>query len=299
MTKISTKWVDRLIQKYAMSRPHSFKIRVFEKLVTALKGRNPVLLLEVGGGLVMELDPREHVARGLLFRGWHEELTTYFLRKNCRRDDSAVVAGAHIGYHVIHLARLLQTGRVVGFEPEPSSCAKARANILLNDVQTNVTLLGHGLADVPGYFAMPSPTPANTGAASFLAGQVEAPYHAFADTIEATLHRLSMARLDVLLLDVEGFEWTVLKGLGAHRPRMMVLETDPRFHQRMEESQEDFFRFVRSLGYQLFSLTGERVEKAGWYPEANIVALRENEPLPEFSSMEKFRSEFCASSPKR
>lgn len=283
---------DAFLQAYARSPAHPCKVRVFQALLRLLKGATPTVHVQAGGGLEFRFDPNDHVGRGLLFRGWHEELTTLFLRKNVLPGDVACVAGVHIGYHAVHLARHLESGVVVGFEPAPKTLANALINVRLNRVENRVKLVCQGLGDDCAYVPMADPPLSNTGAATLRGAETEAScYFGLVDRLDASIDRLNVTRIDVLLLDVEGFEWRALRGLGQLRPRLLVLETDPRFHEQMGESQSAFFDYVRGLGYSLYAVTGEPVTAGGWFSEGNIVAVHQTARGVQWASMALFRNE--------
>ena len=272
--------IDRLIQLYAHAPEHPAKLRLFAWLYRLLKGRRRVEVV-VGGGLRMRLSPNDHIERCILFNDWHEKLTASFLMGNLRPAETALIAGAHIGYHVLLASRAVgHSGRVVACEPEPVNLVGTWNHLRLNRATANVTLVGHALGDSPCYLPMGEPPEASAGTAALLDGSDDSPYHAYIERIDTMLARLGVSRIDFLLLDVEGFERRALNGMGALRPRLMVLESDPKHHERLGEPQPEFFAFVRALGYDLHALSGEPVHAPGYYPETNLVATRHGEPPP-------------------
>jgi len=272
--------IDRLLQLFARAPEYPGKLRMFAWAYRLLRGRARITV-NVGGGLRMRLSPDDHIERCILFDDWHEALTSRFLIANARPGETAIAAGAHIGYHTLHLARVLgPRGRVIACEPEPANLLRTWDHLSLNRSAANVTLVGHALGDTPSYLPMDEPPADSAGMAALNAGSHGSPYHAFVERIDTLLTRLGLAQVDLLQLDVEGFERRALSGLGSHRPRLLVVESDPRHHQRLAEPQADFFAFVRSLGYELHSLDGSVVHAEGFYPECNLIAVRLGEPSP-------------------
>lgn len=272
--------IDTLLQRYAHAPGHPGKLRLFRWLYRILKGNGRVQV-RVGGDLLMRLSPHDFVECGILFTGWHEPFTTRFLRRNLRPGDTVLIAGAHIGYHVLHAARAVgPAGRVLACEPEPANLLRSREHLRLNGAAGNVTLLPLALGDTAAFVPMDEPPAANTGTAALAPGSTASPYHAAVDRIDALLARLGWPTIDVLLLDIEGFESRALAGLGSHRPRYLVVESDPRHHERLGESQLGFFRALEALGYDVFDAVGGPVVAEGFYPETNLVAVRRDAPAP-------------------
>lgn len=274
--------IDRLLQLYAHTPEHPCKLRVFGLLCRALKRGRP-LELTVADGLRLRLNPFDHVDRALVLTDWHERLTTRFLRRNLRPGDTALIAGAHMGYHVLNAALAVgPSGRVIGCEPVPASRRRALEHIARNGCAAQSQVLDVALGDHCGIARMSAPPADNTGAAqlgSATDGLINVPLR----TIEAVLAETATARLGFLLLDVEGCELRALAGIGAHRPRLMVIECDPRLLRAAGEEPDQLIARLRELGYSLHTLGGAPVSRADYYPEANLVAVHETAPAPEWA----------------
>jgi FkbM family methyltransferase len=276
--------IARLLQLYARGPDHPAKLRIFDWLC-ALLAPGKRLRLRVAGGLKMRLNPADLVDRALIFRDGHEELTTRFLFDNLKPGDTALVAGAHIGYHVLQIGRIVgPAGRVIACEPEPAHLCLAREHVEANGLAERVRLVSLGLSDKDGYAGFSASTPGNSGAATLDDAPAGAGLLVGVTTISGLLANLRVPALDLLLLDVEGFERRALAGLGEHRPRFLIVESDPRFHERLGEDQESFFAFVRGLGYRLHAVDGSPVRSPGFYPETNLVAVRADQPSPRWPS---------------
>lgn len=264
--------IYRLLQLYAHTPEHPCKLRLFGFACRLLKRGQP-LDLRVAGGLHMRLDPFDHVDRALVLTDWHEKLTTEFLRRNLSPGARVLVAGAHVGYHVLNAARAVgAAGLVVGCEPVPVSFARASEHVERNGCGAQVKLLRTALGETRGTVTMAPPPADNTGAAHLAptgGGSVTAPLRTIADVLE----ELHVPRLDFLLLDVEGHEWRALRGLGPHRPPLLVLECDPRLMRETGDSPDAFFAWLRAAGYTLHTVGGAPVTEPDYYPEANIVAV--------------------------
>jgi len=271
---------DRLLQLYAHAPGHPAKLRVFRWLYRAFRGDRP-LDLRVAGGLRMQLRPGDFIENCLIFTDWHEELTTRFLLANLAPGNVALVAGANIGYYAMQAARAVgPAGRVVACEPAPENLAATLRHLAANQLGENVLALCLGLGAAPGFQPMAPPPPENSGLASLSASPGAAAYQARMDTIEAILRQFELRCPDLVQLDVEGYEWAALRGLGAHRPRLLILESDPRDFERQGSTQAEFFAFLRELGYALFDVTGAPIRSVGFFAENNVIATRSDLPPP-------------------
>jgi FkbM family methyltransferase len=271
--------IDRLIQLYAHTPEHPCKLRVFGFLCRALKRGRP-LDLSVADGLRLRLDPFDHVDRALVLTDWHEPLTTRFIRQNLRRGQSAFIAGAHMGYHVINAARAVgRDGRVIACEPVPETLRRAVAHLGANDCTAQVRLLNIALGAKRGVTTMSAPPPDNTGAAH-VSVDASSTIEVRVETIETLLRDAAVARLDFLLLDIEGYEIRALDGLGEFRPPLMVIECDPRLLAAAGDDPEQLIQHLHDRGYATFTLGGETVIRAAYYAEANIVAVHRDAPAP-------------------
>lgn len=121
--------------------------------------------------------------------------------------------GANVGHHTLFLSRL---GQVLAFEPNPTLVAALEDKLRLNaigHVQTFAVGLGSANAELE-YF---QPITANTGTGSFVAGfnAENAPRGATLKVVHGDefMRANGISRIDLLKIDVEGFEREVLTGL--------------------------------------------------------------------------------------
>lgn len=155
-------------------------------------------------------------------RGMYEPHVTNLLLAVLRPGDTFIDFGAALGYFTILAgAKVEESGRVVAFEPLSTSNAYCRQNIELNGLN-NVTLLDYGLWSerTKKYFLTPPHR--------FLGGAHIAPEHdpdpydknhpketvqlvAFDELINTG--ELSLHRLDLVKMDIEGAEPFALNGM--------------------------------------------------------------------------------------
>jgi FkbM family methyltransferase len=124
--------------------------------------------------------------------------------------------GANVGHHSLFMAPFAD--QVVSFEPFPPLQAQIQEKIALNNL-ANVTIVPFGLGEkdaVSDYHPGPD---GNSGTGSFVSddnGRNASPVKLLIKQGDSVLEQLGAGKIDLIKMDVEGFEAAVLRGL-AHR----------------------------------------------------------------------------------
>ena len=177
--------------------------------------------------------------------------------------EGAVVVdiGTNLGEASLNLAkRVGPTGKVFGFEPDPVSFAKLSYNLSLNPFG-NVVPTNVALGDAPGLLTMKVACSRNRGANRITrdAGGAEH-FTVKVDTLDRFIAGAGIARCDLIKIDVEGFEISVLRGaretLNRFRPMLFIEISDP--NQREQgSSAAALVSNIESEGYDVFDATTE------------------------------------------
>jgi FkbM family methyltransferase len=132
-------------------------------------------------------------------------------------DDIVVDVGANVGAHAIAMSRRVGSGgRVIAFEPVPTTAWLMRENLALNKIE-NVELFEAAVSDAPGLVEMnvfdqrfsawnSRGAAVNDGIAPVEVVSVPA------QTLDAVMADAGVERIGFLKIDVEGFEVDVLRG---------------------------------------------------------------------------------------
>jgi FkbM family methyltransferase len=141
--------------------------------------------------------------------------------------DTFADVGVFIGLYTLAVAkRVGSAGRVVGFEPDPSNYLAAREHVKLNQLEDRVELIqaAVGASDESVWFK-PGGDMAHVAAE---------PADDICEVACVTLDRIfADKRLDILKIDVEGFEERVLQGANVllndadRGPRAIYIEVLP------------------------------------------------------------------------
>jgi FkbM family methyltransferase len=164
-------------------------------------------------GCRVELDLGDRIQRSI-YLGTYERKETRLVRRYLRPGMTVVDVGANVGYYTLLAARRVGAGGQV-FAFEPSAYA---ADLLERTVQANrltqVRVVRSGLGSRPGEARLAIPAPGNHTPS--MLGTEQGPATTVAvTTLDQSLTDFGIERVDLLKLDVEGYEPQVLAGGAA------------------------------------------------------------------------------------
>ncbi len=220
-------------------------------------------------GLFVDLDSRELIDWQMLFHGQYEPHLGALFQKFLGPGGLAVDVGANVGAHTLTLARLVgRSGRVAAFEPNPPSHSKLKRNLALNGFD-QVHLERCALGAVAGTAELRVPRretaeSANPGIASLRA--LETPHDLVTVPVQrfdSTHFALSAERIDLVKVDVQGFEQAVFEGMqGALRRHMPVVVFEyEEWAWKLSGSRWDaVVALFKACGYDLFRFIEGQVD---------------------------------------
>jgi len=193
-----------------------------------------------------------------------------------RPGDVVVDVGAHIGLYTIAIAsRLGSDGQIYAFEPDPYNLQLLRRHVELNGVGARASVFPYAVSDRDGLL-------------SFVGGRHSQSHAELAPsesstqvptvTLDATF---PSERVDLLKIDVEGFEVHVLRGatnlLGDARrgPRTIFIEVHPYAWEQFRVSSASLLDLLESYRYRVFDLAGNEIKDIVAY--GGVVARRMTE----------------------
>jgi FkbM family methyltransferase len=199
----------------------------------------------------------------VLFYGAYERHALAFLaqaasvQRGRRGSVSYFDVGANVGHHSLFMSAIADS--VLAFEPYPPLQAKIAEKIGINNIN-NIQIVPFALGDETTELGYHPGAGTNSGAGTFLNDTAGAKADAEKLSIrmgDELLGELNAPRIDVLKIDVEGFEVPVLRGLQQRilRDRPIILtELGDRTKRAVQTLSE-----YRSLFYpdaRLFLLSG-------------------------------------------
>jgi FkbM family methyltransferase len=173
---------------------------------------------------------------------------------------TVVDVGANVGYYTLQAAALVgPTGRVLAAEPNPSMVRQLESNLALNGIN-NVTVADIALSDQDGTADFYFP---ETGCEAYGSLRPNSLFRAAShspvrtETLGTCLERLAFSSVDLIKLDVEGAELSVLRGaervLATMKP-VLIFEAAELFSQAFGHTVFDTLSYLNGFGYTLTEL---------------------------------------------
>jgi FkbM family methyltransferase len=225
-------------------------------------------------GLRYDLDLSEGIDFAIFLLGSFEPSTVAALRRYLKRGATALDIGANIGAHTLQMARLVgPEGRVLSFEPTAFAFAKQLRNLALNpEICDRVTALQCFLtaderkpAPQSLYASWPLPhaswpLPHRPGVHGKHFGRSMITAGARTVTLDDLLLQCRIERIDLVKLDVDGFECEVLSGatqmMARDRPTF-IMELAPYMLVERGATLAEFLNFFIPLNYRLYDEQAE------------------------------------------
>ena len=212
---------------------------------------------EMSGGLLLRTRSDSLAEWEVFWFGAHEAYVVRLLQHLSQPGHVVVDVGANVGTHALPLAASVgPQGLVVAVEPEPRVHARLLANVALNRLE-NVRPLRRAITAEAGsreLFTYAEDAP-NRMTSSFARDAGRPSTTVPCATLDETVAELGLSRLDLVKIDVEGWEPDVLRGgaesLARHRPSLVFECVDEHWRKAGFEF-ETTRAFLAGLGYELF-----------------------------------------------
>ena len=189
----------------------------------------------------------------------YEPLVWRRVMREVRTGDHIVEVGASIGLYALAFAgRVGAAGHVTAFEPDPESASALEANIRVNGWQDRITTIRAAVGKSSGQVRF--------AAAHGLESRIETRPEACDGVITVPMTTLDDAlggnRIDVIKIDVEGFEQQVIEGARnvltkeRARPRVILVEVHPFAWLETGTTSASFLELLPGMGYRVEDMKG-------------------------------------------
>ncbi|MEZ5422429.1 MAG: FkbM family methyltransferase [Pyrinomonadaceae bacterium] len=196
--------------------------------------------------------------------------------------DCVIDIGANLGETALNAARLVgPDGRVFALEPFPANFELLSTNIGLNTFE-NITIINKAIGAENQILQMVVADENNAGMnriSDASSSESQKTTDVEVTKLDDLVTQLGIRKIDLIKVDVEGFEMNVLHGaasvLKAHRPKLFVEVIDT-YLRRQGSSTAEVLALLESLDYRLtHANTGDRVSSRDKFEETqfDVVAL--------------------------
>lgn len=216
-------------------------------------------------------------------RQWEPHLSKVFFDV-VKPGDLVVDVGANIGYFSLLGSKLVgPEGRVVAFEPSLRCFRRLCEHLVMNRCD-NVIPLNLALSDAQKALVLSQPPDYNEGVGTLRPVEDWAKELVVATTLDNLLPPELWARVSVVKIDTEGWDYFCLRGmeqrLASHRP-VILAEINAAFYEDLasihgdgwtpKQMIEDFFRFFSSRGYSVYGHMTEGLPAGdGWFQTSTV-----------------------------
>lgn len=188
--------------------------------------------------------------------GTFEETETQTILSFVTPDTVMLDIGANMGFYSIRVAQKATSGRVIAFEPDPANYATLRKNVALNKL-TNVTTYNAALSDKKDTLRLYK-HPFNVGDYRLYN---DGDFTDYVDVPTLRIDDVVDAQVDLVKIDVQGYEYFVLKGgrsLLARDKPVVVSEFWPRGLYNSGANPADYLTMMEELGYSVSRIDEEQ-----------------------------------------
>ncbi|MDH3310109.1 MAG: FkbM family methyltransferase [Gammaproteobacteria bacterium] len=238
-------------------------IKLYWKYLTASK--NHRMAIKKIDGIRYELDLSELIDSGMFYEGAREPNTANALTRLAKPGNVVFDIGANVGSHTLPLAKLVgPEGMVYAFEPVVWAHKKLERNMELNSFK-NIRLVPvalsdqeqtHGTEQFRASFKISKQT--DVGADGKLTQnwwEACDKVNVVFDTMDAFTQKNKLSRLDLIKLDVDGYEGKVIRGakntLERFKP-IILMEIAPSWAKARGENLSEITKDLGKLGYRFF-----------------------------------------------
>ncbi len=220
----------------------------------------------------------------ILSTGTYEEEVSKMIKLSLTDGSVAIDIGANIGLQSIRMAQRVGTsGSVLAFEPLNYLQEKFKRNMSLNRVE-NVKLFPYALSneELNTEFKI-NRNNWNQGTFNISGQGTGTELQNVTIKIGDEMPEINgLTRLDLIKIDVEGFEFQVLNGLKKtiekHTPRI-IFEYDVNYWRLNAQNIDDCFNFLRSLNYVVYQINTtccQLINESFEIEDGNLFCIQQN-----------------------
>jgi len=244
--------------------------RIISRVVQSLRlNKNPTTVV-TRKNICYRLDLNEGIDLAI-YLGVYENSTVKAYRRLIKNGDYVIDIGANIGAHTLQFADLVgDSGRVIAFEPTDYAFSKLQTNIGLNP-RLSARIIANQIMLAENESESKDSLPELYSSWPLIPGGVVHPDHwgkkmttltAKLTTLDSYIHDHDIHKVDVVKMDVDGYEYSVLKGSISMIRKfcpVFVMELCPYLLEEAGHDIGEILAIFESVNYQMRDIVSGRL----------------------------------------
>lgn len=190
------------------------------------------------------------------FESDYESENVTFLKANCKNGMTVIDIGAHLGLMSVTIAHLVgKQGKVYSFEPTPITYNTLIKIVKLNNFSEIIECINEAVSDVDGEinFFISETEGSNANSMVNRPENKRTGVKIKTITIDSFIKKKNITKIDIIKIDAEGVEYSVLKGakqtLKNIKPKL-ILAIHPALIINNKNSLSEIFDLITELNYR-------------------------------------------------
>jgi FkbM family methyltransferase len=211
------------------------------------------------GDLKLNVDRCSYLGSSLYWLGYSQLNVPRFLKKALHEDSVFIDVGANQGEFSVLACKYLPQGKVIAFEPHPAMYKALVDNLQLNQFN-NYQTFNFGLYEEEGELNLYTSTSTEVEGAwneGLFSGFKSSERDVLSETVpvhtlDTVINSLSLDKLDVIKVDIEGSELPVLRGAKDCLQRFhpdLIIEINEETFKAAGYRAIDLVNFLKAQGY--------------------------------------------------
>jgi FkbM family methyltransferase len=203
--------------------------------------------------ILIEIDLSKPAERAIPFDAYEPKVTQTFLAI-VKEGDVVFDVGAWIGYYV--LLGAMKAKCVIAIEAHSMNCQRIRRNLELNGI-SNATVINVAAGDKSSHaHIIEGPGSSMHKVCEVSCDQTDKTIKI--ETLDNIISNLKITEINILIMDIEGYEYFALKGLGnslqTHVVKNIICEIHPSILLEHGISKNDVLNLFYKYGYSVSDL---------------------------------------------
>lgn len=215
-------------------------------------------------------DRRDIIGQTIIETGQWEGLMSRTIQAILSPGDCAMDIGANMGYDSLLMSQIVgATGSVIAFEPDHNNLRRLLENTKNLQFQ-NIAIASLALADIESLVRMEIANIENTGMSNLRHAESNSlSQPVLVSRLANLMEFVTPINISLVKIDVEGFEFKVIKGMGDYLNNIQALtcEINHEFLEQCGSSAKELFGYMNEHGFVSYCAEGnsnDKWEKSGF-----------------------------------